>query len=313
MGDLVSVIIPTFNRAARLPVAVRSVLAQTWRPLEIVVVDDGSPDDTPQVLRGLEPEVAAGGAIARFISQQNGGAASARNAGMKAATGQWIAFLDDDDRWYPHKLAAQMARLAESGAEACSAVALLVEPGGFDLVPEKGVRLIDGFHPAEYLRTERHAHINSVLVKREAAERAGEFDTSLRATEDLEWLARLVHEAEFCAVPEVLLSYDRSAPEGALTHHAGREDVFRDHANREAMLLKIRERCGTRRGWDESAWRFRAGLEFRSFVRHRLRARQWRKAIELFEKGMELSHGAEPLARLRGKVRKARFKALFGG
>ncbi|MCZ7606475.1 MAG: glycosyltransferase [Planctomycetota bacterium] len=129
MGDLVSVIIPTFNRAARMPVAVRSVLAQTWRPLEIVVVDDGSPDDTPQVLRGLEPEVTAAGAIPRFIRQQNGGAAGARNTGMKAATGQWIAFLDDDDRWYPHKLAAQMARLAETGADACSAVALLVEPG----------------------------------------------------------------------------------------------------------------------------------------------------------------------------------------
>lgn len=313
MSQKVSVIIPTYNRASRVPDAIRSVLEQTYRPLEIVVVDDGSSDDTFEVLGKLKPEVEKATASANFIRQKNGGVASARNAGIKAATGHWIGFLDDDDRWEPDKLTVQMAKLSETGADACSALCLILDPSGYALVPEEETRLLDGFNPADNIRGTRHAHINSIVVKAETVKRVGGFDTDLRVAEDLEWIARLVHEAEFCAVERVLLSYNRLQPEGALTEKRNPEDIFRDQEFREKSVLKMKECCSDRKGWDESAWRHRVGLEFRKFVRHRLRHKKWRDAVKLYERGMELSHGAEPIARMGGKVRKARIKGIFGG
>ncbi|MCB9935656.1 MAG: glycosyltransferase family 2 protein [Planctomycetes bacterium] len=311
MSELVSVVIPTFNRAHLLPECVRSVLAQAWRPLEVVLVNDGSSDNTAEVMTQLAAEAAAAGIELNAISQPNSGAAGARNTGMKAARGQWFCFLDDDDRWYPHKLATQMPLLEKTGADACSAVCLIIEPDGFNLLPERGMKLLDGFNPADYLLQKRYATINSLVVRRDVIERTGEFEPGLRMAEDLEWLARLTHEATFCAAPEVLLSYDRTRPQDALTYEGDLEAVWRNHENRERMLMLARERCSSRRGWDEQAWRQRAGIEYRMYVRHRLRAKQWRKAIELYHKGMEVSHGADPIARMGGKILKAKLKALF--
>ncbi len=91
----VSVIIPTFNRSALVSRAIESVLAQTYPVNEIIVVDDGSTDDTEQVIRKYENGV-------RYIRQENAGVSAARNRGIKAATGEWIAFLDSDDEWLPN-------------------------------------------------------------------------------------------------------------------------------------------------------------------------------------------------------------------
>jgi glycosyltransferase involved in cell wall biosynthesis len=281
--------------------------------MEIVVVNDGSQDNTSEVLDKLKPDVESRQATAVFITQDNGGVASARNAGLDAATGEWIAFLDDDDRWEPDKLALQMEVLAKTEADACSALCLVLETNGYALVPDEGVKLIDGFNPAEYIRGERHAHINSIVLRKNVAERVGKFDTDLKVAEDLEWIARLVHEARFSCVEKVLLSYNRLQPEGALTNKTSYEDQCRDHEYREKSLLKMKEQCEARTGWDESAWHHRVGLEFRRFVRFQLRHKKRREAIRLYEHGMKLSHGADPIARMGGKVRKARLKAMFGG
>ena len=100
-----SVIIPTYNRAALAPEAVASVLAQTWRDFEVLVVDDASTDGTAAAL-------AAFGSRIRLLRHAfRLGVAAARNLGICAARGQWLAFLDSDDLWRPEKLARQMAYL----------------------------------------------------------------------------------------------------------------------------------------------------------------------------------------------------------
>jgi glycosyltransferase involved in cell wall biosynthesis len=102
MSPTVSVVIPTYNRADRLSDTVDSVLAQTLPPAEILIVDDGSKDDTAAVCRRFPAPV-------RYLHRENGGSAAARNTGMRAARGDYIAFLDADDVWEPTKLEVQLA------------------------------------------------------------------------------------------------------------------------------------------------------------------------------------------------------------
>jgi glycosyltransferase involved in cell wall biosynthesis len=108
--DLVSTIIPVFNRPRLLVEAVSSVLAQTHRPIEIIIVDDGSTDDTSRVARAMAAEHPQ---IIRYVRKDNGGCAQARNTGLRLATGEFIQLLDSDDLLLPEKFAAQVQGLRE--------------------------------------------------------------------------------------------------------------------------------------------------------------------------------------------------------
>ena len=103
----ISVVIPCFNRQEILPSAINSVIQQSIPVREIIVVDDGSTDRTREIAESMPGPI-------RVIHQQNSGASNARNRGIDAATGEWIAFLDSDDTWHPTKLAVQM-----QAAKAC--------------------------------------------------------------------------------------------------------------------------------------------------------------------------------------------------
>ena len=99
---LVSVLIPSYNRGYLIGKTIESVLAQTYRPIEIIVVDDGSTDDTRAVIAKFGPAI-------RYIYQENAGLAVARNTGLVVARGEFIAFQDSDDMWLPWKLQVQVA------------------------------------------------------------------------------------------------------------------------------------------------------------------------------------------------------------
>jgi glycosyltransferase involved in cell wall biosynthesis len=110
--ESISVVIPTYNRARAVVEAVASVQAQTLAPSEIIVVDDGSTDGTAEALRQLKAPI-------RYVAKENGGVSSARNLGVRLAKGEWIAFLDSDDRWEPIKLERQMDFVRRSGCQVC--------------------------------------------------------------------------------------------------------------------------------------------------------------------------------------------------
>ena len=101
----ISVIIPTHNRVHVLGRAIESVLAQTFKPLELIIVDDGSTDTTAELVGSRFPEC-------HYVYQDNQGVSSARNHGIRIASGDWFAFLDSDDEWLPGKLAAQQEHLS---------------------------------------------------------------------------------------------------------------------------------------------------------------------------------------------------------
>jgi glycosyltransferase involved in cell wall biosynthesis len=108
MTDLISVIIPTFNRSAVLLRAIESVLNQTYNNFELIIVDDGSTDETELL---LSPYIKSG--QLHYYKKTNGGVASARNYGVKQSSGAWIAFLDSDDEWLPEKLSEQIKYLSQ--------------------------------------------------------------------------------------------------------------------------------------------------------------------------------------------------------
>lgn len=308
MSALVSVIIPTFNRAHLLPGSVRTVLAQTHRPLQLIIVNDGSSDDTPDVLKTLEAEARAANVETDFVSQANAGPSAARNTGLKLARGEFIAFHDDDDVWYPPKLERQLAALAASGADACSCLTLNSATG--ETVPKEAARLFTGRNPAAYVRGESDCSIIAVVFARSLLPRVGEFDTALKGSEDSEWKMRLVHEATFSALPEVLAAF--AITQGSVSRFAGYEGLIRRDRQWEKVLLLARERCASRAGWDEQNWRRVAARAFAEYVKHYLYGGELDKARETFERGMALTGGAQPLPGVRRKMFKARLLGWFG-
>lgn len=308
--ESVSVVIPTLNRADMLPVSVRSVFAQDWRPLEVIIVNDGSTDHTPQTLQKLEREAEANGIRLIGLTQANGGAARARNAGAEAATGKWIAWLDDDDTWEPSKTGKQVRRMREFDAQACCAYLLKQTPGGNERHPAGNKRLISGHEGAAFVRGECYAHINSVIFERRLWPEVGGFDPDLRWAEDVEWLTRLTFNAKFCAIEEIVGTYTYN-PKG-VSRLASLDQLIEQDRHHINGLQKTSERCSRLDGWSEDAWRERTARDFDQYVKHLLYAGRLGEASDAWDQGMQLTGRHPRLARTRGKLRKARFLALLG-
>jgi glycosyltransferase involved in cell wall biosynthesis len=232
----VSVIIPAYNAAWCVRRAVDSVLAQDYRDYELIVVDDGSRDDTAAVLAGY-------GVALRVVSKSNGGLSSARNAGIAAARGEFVAFLDADDWWMPAKLTRQVALMdVRPDLLFCSTASAVQTPAG--------ERLADwrcGAGPVAALESifAANAYVagsgSAVLAKREAFARAGGFDESLRSLEDIDMWMRLAVLGGFACIDEALAIIEKSA-----NSMSGNLDVMRAAAirvmrkNRRLLPAKLR-------------------------------------------------------------------------
>jgi glycosyltransferase involved in cell wall biosynthesis len=220
MNPKVSVVIPTYNRAGTVPRAIESVLAQTITDLEVIVVDDGSSDDTGKVLGELF------GKRIRYFPQANQGASVARNRGVEESRGEWIAFLDSDDVWEKEKLAWQFKALEQFAPQCCGCytdtrffnhpetrtmfqmveheyrhegamgvnkdvLQRLVRPGGAGMV----------------------VCLSSFMARSDLVRKTGGFDPRLLYSQDSEFLFRLALLTGFCYVNLPLVRFDRSPAE----------------------------------------------------------------------------------------------------
>lgn len=176
MTDLISVIIPVYNGERYLAEAIESVLAQTRSPDEIIIVDDGSTDDSAAVARRYA-------SLARLVQQPNLGAGAARNRGVEAAQGAWLAFLDADDLWLPDKLTRQMA-LFEADPDLATAYGGVEQFISPDLDEILRARLQIKSQVAEGF------HVGTLLIRRATYERVGFFSTAFRVGEFIDWYAR---------------------------------------------------------------------------------------------------------------------------
>jgi glycosyltransferase involved in cell wall biosynthesis len=186
----ISVIIPTWNRAHYLAAALDSVYAQSVPPHEIIVVDDGSADNTRALLTRHHPDV-------RYIFQQNRGVSHARNTGITAASGDWIALLDSDDRWQPHKLERQQATIhANPGCKLCHSDEIWIRNGKRVNPMKKHAK--HGGRIFRYCLPLCVISPSAVMIHRELFTEIGLFDEALPACEDYDLWLRI------CAVYPVL-------------------------------------------------------------------------------------------------------------
>jgi glycosyltransferase involved in cell wall biosynthesis len=207
----ISVIIPTYNRSALLVNAIESVLAQTYHDYELVVIDDGSTDNTADA-------VAAYGQAVRYFYNTNAGASAAQNRGIEVARGEWVAILASDDTWSPAKLELQAQTLEAyaSVSDACVTDCSLIgtpEPAitafgaaGFSSDDEMG--LFDNVMP---LILGRHAalYVQSMMIKRTLIRDLGGFDRHMKVAEDTDLFFRMSFKTRICYVNQALVQVDR--------------------------------------------------------------------------------------------------------
>jgi glycosyltransferase involved in cell wall biosynthesis len=228
---LVSVIIPTYNRARLVGLAVESVLAQDYPEIEIVVIDDGSTDDTLKTIAkayGSHPKV-------RCLSKTNGGVSSARNMGIRECRGEFVAFLDADDAWLPGKLSLQLESLRRFPLAGMVWTDMAAVDGGGRLVHERYLRKM--YSAYKYFPTAKVlfanglqearigdsdavcgdifspmvlgnlVHTSTVLLRRERVKKVGFFDESFRTGEDYPFHLKTCKEGPVAYIDAVTIRY----------------------------------------------------------------------------------------------------------
>jgi glycosyltransferase involved in cell wall biosynthesis len=218
---LISVVLPTYNRAALLAEAVASVLAQSFENWECIVVDDGSTDETPELLARISDR-----RLRRLTIPHSGNPAVPRNAALAVARGRLLAFLDDDDLWYPEKLAVQLPLLAGGRCRWSYTGFIRRDRDGRESWRAPPDRLPDGAILGALLETRAAVALPTVMAERALVTEAGGFDAALRTREDYALWLTLAERAPVAVAPEPLT---------IVRDHAGR--VFRPEANRMSLVL----------------------------------------------------------------------------
>lgn len=196
---LVSVIIPTYNRSDLLAEAVNSVYTQSYRPIECIVVDDGSTDDTADMIQKLKNLNSEDFQLI-YIVQENAGSQAARNKGTAAATGEYIQYLDSDDLLYKTKLKIQVTYLEQNPA--CDAVF-----GDWEKGKKDNAKLVQGYASNDMifqLLGQQPIHTLSILFRRELVKRIGNWDVAIKRNQEIDFHLRgLLLEAVYHYHPGV--------------------------------------------------------------------------------------------------------------
>jgi len=198
-SPLVSIVLPVRNRPSALRAAVDSVLSQTWSDWELLIVDDGSSDDTlvvEEILEGIDDRI-------RVLRRQHGGVCKARNAALDAARGDWVAFLDSDNTWFPNFLGDMVTSLtSDTGVPIAQAGYATTEVHN-----SHGVRYREGAPAWTDLIAGNSIDLNVLVARRDLLQSIGGFDESLRRAVDYDLVLRIAERAEIAHVPILGTSY----------------------------------------------------------------------------------------------------------
>lgn len=212
VDPLVSAVIPTYNHGALVSEAVASALVQSWPQLEVIVVDDGSTDDTPARLARFGSRIAV-------IRQEHRGPAVARNAGIRAARGEWIAFLDSDDVWMPEKVARCVAALEGTRDAGVAYTAVRIhELDTGRKYPLPQYTMSGNLALALFLEC-KGVNTSTLVVRRAALDKVGLFDEAFFRAQDWDLMVRLAEQYDYVHVPEILTERRLHAASLSVTHH----------------------------------------------------------------------------------------------
>jgi glycosyltransferase involved in cell wall biosynthesis len=289
-ADWVTVIIPTYNRAHLIGKTIQSVFAQTYERWDIVVVDDGSTDETAQVVAQFSDRVT-------YLQIPHSGlSAVARNVGIAHAQGEFVAFLDSDDLWLPTKLAVQVAamkRNPQAGLVCTNAIQFSESPQGAERVfwcndlPSSG-KIFHRLYQGNFIVT------STVLVRRECFEIVGKFneDLSLRTGQDYElWLRLAAHHDVIC-IPEVLARYR--------VHQIRLDRSLQENLIREAnILLGTRDRYPDLVGQLGSSANRRIAQVYRELGRYSFKHNRFLDARKYFDLALQWYLGNAELRLMR--------------
>jgi len=249
----VSVVIPTFNRAEVVGRAIGSVLAQTYRDYEVIVVDDGSSDSTPSLVAAL----AQGRPFIRYLPQPHCGRSAARNHGMAVAQGEYVAFLDSDDVFLPDKLRVQVEALDQNRAYGMVySMYLAVDEAGRPLPGggESPERLSGQIYPEMLFIQRALITTPSVMVRRMVLAEVGGFDETMHMCEDLDLWRRIArrHQVLQIETPLVQVTYRRSDPLALAEKLAARSHYYRKaFAEDPGLSPSVQTRL-----WTEMYWHY---------------------------------------------------------
>jgi glycosyltransferase involved in cell wall biosynthesis len=271
--ETVSVIIPTYNRAPLVTEAMDSVWDQTYRPIECIVVDDGSTDDTSETVADWKREHERGQFTVRLLQQQNRGAPTARNRGMEATSGDFLLFLDSDDRLVPNAVALLRRALSEGGHDVAYGDIRLMEGAGHtsrrEQCPSSSSHVVNMLNNAP--------QTSSALIKRNAVASVRWREDLPRAQEFAFFLDLALQGGRFTHVPTVVLRKNQRSERRGISNQQSA-----NYAPTIARILVRREECFRELGVVEN-WAYDRGLVYYSNLLSR------RGALELAE---ELHHRA---------------------
>jgi len=197
---LVSVVVPVYNQGEYVRSAVESVLAQAYSPLELIVVDDGSTDDTAQVLRDFEGR-------AQLIRQENRGAAAALNRGIRATRGSLVCWLSADDEFLPGKLEAQVAAFLDSPDVGMVHTGYVDVDGSGTVLRTDYLPAVVDADPFVNVFWRNSTNGSTVMLRRAVFDELGGFDQSLRADVDADMWMRIAMRWRIATVPGVYVRY----------------------------------------------------------------------------------------------------------
>ena len=222
MTPVVTVVIPVYNGENYLHEAIDSVLQQTFKDVEVIVVDDGSTDSTGSIVEHYAEQHPA---LVRGLRKENGGTATALNAGIRAAKGKYVAWLSHDDRFVPHKLETQLRILREQP----EVVGIYSDYAYIDAAGKQ----IGGARSTVYPPTQMMRHLlqcvfingSTLLIERRCFEEVGYFDETLRYTHDAMMWLKLVDSYQLAYCPETLSAYRLHATQQTHTSPAIRSSL----------------------------------------------------------------------------------------
>jgi glycosyltransferase involved in cell wall biosynthesis len=193
-----SVVIPSYNREKVVVRAINSILNQTYQDFEIIVVDDGSKDNTEGVVRAINDN------RIKYVRQDNAGACVARNTGIKNARGKYVSFLDSDDEWFPQMLEKQLEQYQADEEVGCVYSDLQVKTGNGDVHSFGKPFVVKGNCYAEILRQGYMAPTSVLSAKRECFGKVGLFDVSLPASQDDDMCFKLSKFYKVGLIPDIM-------------------------------------------------------------------------------------------------------------